>query len=276
VPQRDVTDSLLRREFPLPPVAGGDKESRGTVLIVGGASGVIGAPLLAGVAALRAGAGRLQLAIPSEAVVAVSVAVPEAMVVPIERAGEYLKGADAIVIGPGMPPTAETGRSVTQLLNGLSQHCVLDAGALVALEDQPEAPKRDSVTAAITPHAGEMAALMHVQREDVEGEPVRFASEAARRHGVIAALKGPTTYVAHPKGDVYVHAGGCSGLATSGSGDTLTGIICALLARGASPLAATLWGVRLHALAGTALQQRVGVGFLAREICDEIPKQMPP
>ena len=84
-------------------------------------------------------------------------------------------------------------------------------------------------------------------------------------------LKGETTYVAVSRGECFVHSGGSAGLATSGSGDTLAGIIGALLARGASPSAAALWGVAVHAKAGRNLESRIGVGFLAREICDELP-----
>ncbi|HEX7969228.1 MAG TPA: NAD(P)H-hydrate dehydratase, partial [Stellaceae bacterium] len=91
----------------------------------------------------------------------------------------------------------------------------------------------------------------------------------------IVALKGACTYIATPDGDLYAHDQGCVGLATSGSGDTLGGILAGLLARGAPPLDATLWAVYLHGAAGRAIEQRRGLlGLLARELLDEIPQIM--
>ena len=101
-------------------------------------------------------------------------------------------------------------------------------------------------------------------------------AEAAKRFNAVALVKGRFSFVASPGGDVFRLEGGGVGLATSGSGDTLSGIVGGLCARGADPLAATLWGVWLHAEAGRLLSRRVGrVGFLAREIPDLIPGLLP-
>ncbi len=159
------------------------------------------------------------------------------------------------------------------MLRELSGPCVLDAGAFCALKAMPGIVRKVPPRAIITPHAGEMMAfLMDVSRNDVLRDPDRFAREAADRFGVVAVCKGETTFIAASFEECYVYRGGNAGLATSGSGDTLAGIMGALLARGASPLSAALWGVAAHAQAGDALEQPIGIGFLAREICDELPK----
>jgi ADP-dependent NAD(P)H-hydrate dehydratase len=124
----------------------------------------------------------------------------------------------------------------------------------------------------ITPHAGEMAGLMSMDQSVVEAKPARIASQAASELSAVVALKGAITFVATPDGKTSVCREGNVGLATSGSGDVLAGIIAGLLARGAPAFAATCWGVYLHAVAGDHLSKTIGpLGFLARELLAEIP-----
>ena len=124
----------------------------------------------------------------------------------------------------------------------------------------------------LTPHAGEMAALLDVEKEAIENEPAEFARHAANRFGAVVVLKGAESWIATPEGATYRYAGGNVGLATSGSGDTLAGIVAGLAARGAPPLHAVVWAVYLHGSAGRALAKRVGpLGFLARELLAELP-----
>jgi len=127
--------------------------------------------------------------------------------------------------------------------------------------------------AVITPHAGEMAAVMGMEKEEVEADPLAVARRAAEELGAAVALKGPDTVIAAPDGRAYRYSGGRVGLATSGSGDVLAGLIAGLLARGAEPVAAAACGVWLHGEAGNALARRVGpIGFLARELPAEVPR----
>jgi NAD(P)H-hydrate repair Nnr-like enzyme with NAD(P)H-hydrate dehydratase domain len=106
----------------------------------------------------------------------------------------------------------------------------------------------------------------------VERDPARVARLAADRFGAVVALKGAETWIAEPAGKLYRYTGGSIGLATSGSGDTLAGIVTGLAARGASPVRATLWATYLHGAAGRQLARRVGpLGFLARELLAELP-----
>ena len=289
---RVVTPALLRR-MPLPTLNDDDdKESRGRVLVVGGSMLVPGAILLAGVAALRAGAGKLQLATVRDAAVGLALAVPESLVVslPQTRAGEiagaraaaplgdYASEAGALLVGPGMA----TGAHAEALLAALLAHVgddttlVLDGAGIVALQASRGAARRRLASlggrVVLTPHAGEMASLLDIDKREVEADPATIAVRAAGELGVVVALKGAESWIADPDGALLHYRGGSVGLGTSGSGDTLAGIVAGLAARGASPLVAAAWGVWAHGAAGRRLARRMGVvGFLARELLAEVP-----
>ena len=125
------------------------------------------------------------------------------------------------------------------------------------------------------PLAREMADLLECDAEDVTADPLASVRRAAERYGAVALVKGPCSYIAAPDGQAFRFDGGGVGLATSGSGDVLAGIVGGLCARGADPLTATLWGVWLHGEAGRVLTEKVGrLGFLARELLDQIPRLM--
>ncbi|WP_439596963.1 NAD(P)H-hydrate dehydratase [Falsiroseomonas sp.] len=283
-----VTADLLRG-MPLPRHADGeDKDQRGRVLVVGGSLEVPGGALLAGLAALRAGAGKLQIATSRSVAPALAVAIPEARVLGLRETPDGAIAAeaaaqlaarcgacDAMVIGPGMmDPEAASGLVQGVLEGSAASAFVLDAAALHAL-DACTPLGRHAGRVVLTPHAGEMARLLGVAREAVQADPLEAARQAARRLQVVVAMKGGSTHVVTPQGHAWRCDLGQVGLATSGSGDTLAGLIGGLLARGAPPLAATLWGVFLHAEAGAALASRRGrIGFLARELLAEIPPIM--
>jgi len=289
--QLELTRSALRN-FPLPePDEDSDKDERGRVLAVGGSAQVPGAMLLAGIAALRAGAGKLQLATVSSAAIALGIAVPEALVValPQTRSGE-IAGArggallrrraqevDAILVGPGMAGDRAAHALVGPIVGRMGNEAtlVLDAAAILGLRHDASLLTALNGRAVLTPHAGEMASLLGIDRRDVEADAPSVARVAAGRFGAVVALKGADSWIAEPDDTLYHFNGGSVGLATSGSGDTLAGIIAGLAARGATAMQATLWGVYLHAAAGKALAKRMGkLGFLARELLDEIPKLM--
>jgi ADP-dependent NAD(P)H-hydrate dehydratase len=150
---------------------------------------------------------------------------------------------------------------------------VLDAGALAALRRDPRALMRLKGRAVITPHAGEMAQLLDVGRDEVEADPLAAARRAVEAFGAVVALKGAETVICAPDGSALRYTRGGVGLGTSGSGDVLGGLIAGLLARGAEPMRAAAWGVFLHGEAGNALARRHGaVGFLARELAAEVPR----
>ena len=283
---RLITPALLR-SWQLPSLdEEGGKEARGRVLVVGGSEQIPGAVLLAGLGALRAGAGKLQIATAANVAIAVAVAIPEARVIALKQlaSGELAPGSgsaisdelsrcSALLLGPGMmDPRAAVAMFEHCVKNACASCIVLDAGALQALG--PNKPSRAHAGGVvITPHAGEMAQLRGLDKQQIVREPLRVARLAAAELGVVVALKGALTYVAAPDGTAFHNTAGNIGLGTSGSGDTLSGIIAGLCARGADPLQAAVWGVYLHAKAGDALAARMGaLGFLARELLAEIPR----
>lgn len=274
----EALDSALLRAMPLPRPGDGGKDERGRVLIAGGGPQLPGAVLLAGEAAVRAGAGKLQLAVAASAASALGVAVPEARVIALPEQGDaladdahealtdHLSGCDALLLGPGLMADGEPlARAVLEKIGG--HPLVLDAGALGGL-------RRETASACpvLTPHAGEMARLLDRSREAVEADPLGAARQASERFGAVVAMKGASTHVVAPDGRAALYAGGGPGLGVSGSGDVLAGVIVGLLARGVEPFAATAWGVWLHGEAGRRLAERIGpLGFLARELPREIP-----
>lgn len=269
------------RNWPIPePTEGSGKEGRGRVLVIGGTQTVPGAVRLAGEAALRAGAGKLQVGAPAGAATSLAVAMPEAKVVGIRTNAsgnlmglskaliEDLAEADSVLIGPGMDDSPAAIQLAKKVLASAHGPCVVDAGALEALPKG--ALKRGRVVA--TPHWGEMASLVGVTLEAIAANPAQACADFAVRHRVVLVLKSATTYIGSPDGCLWRHTGGSVGLGTSGSGDVLAGLIAGLLARGASPEQAAVWGVCVHGIAGTQLSRTVGcVGFLARELAPLFP-----
>ncbi|CAE6731065.1 ADP-dependent (S)-NAD(P)H-hydrate dehydratase [Xanthomonas arboricola] len=274
---RMLTAAALRA-MPLP-APGGDKEQRGRVLIVGGSMRVPGAVLLAGEAALRTGAGKLQIATAASVAPGMALAVPEALVLGLaqNRQGEIVRGhraldgamaaCDAAVIGPGMASSATTTAMVRRAAEQAVCTLVLDAGALSRGLRAPIG--RPFV---LTPHAGEMATLAGDDKAAVEAAPGAYALKFAQKLRSVVIVKGADSFIAGPDGVVWMHRGGASGLGTSGSGDVLAGLIAGFAARGCDALTAALWGVFVHAAAGRQLARRIGpVGFLARELGLEVP-----
>jgi hydroxyethylthiazole kinase-like uncharacterized protein yjeF len=283
-----VTAALLRR-LPLPkPGEDASKDERGRVLVVGGSAQVAGAVRLAGEAALRSGAGKLQMATVASSAAALGMAVPESLVValPQTRNGEisgsratallaeHASAVDAMLVGPGMQSTRAAHALLAPLVGRLCGDAtsILDAAAIAALRvDETLLAPLDG-RGVLTPHAGEMASLLGVEKDAVEAAPAELALGAAARFGAVVVLKGATSWIAAPDGSLYRYDGGNVGLATSGSGDTLAGIVAGLAARGAAPVTAVVWGVWLHGSAGRMLARRMGeLGFLARELLAEIP-----
>jgi len=269
-----LTDAVLR-DWPLPAPAGhGDKDDRGRVLVIAGSREMPGAVILAATAALRAGAGKLTIATGASVASLVALATPEARVIPLceTPAGGIATSAadrvqalqcdfDAVLIGPGMLDERAVCEFVRALLPTLGfAKVVLDAAAMgVVRRDRTSReecefaqPGTESSGAApcfvtptlLTPHAGEMAHLTLADKAAILTNPTDAARSAALRWNAVVALKGAITYVAGPDGRVWRHEGGNVGLAISGSGDVLSGLIAGLASRGASPEQAAAWGSR--------------------------------
>ena len=288
------------RQWPLPkPAPDGDKEERGRVLVIGGSREMPGAVILAANAALRAGAGKVTIATGASVAHLVALAIPESRVIALPEtdagglapaAADALRTAaqkvDAAVIGPGMQDEDSVRDFVVAMLPSLGRaKVVLDAYAMGVVRnsqpetDAPASTQRNAVRLTsplvVTPHAGEMAHLTGIDKDEVNDRPGVVAQQAARRWNTVVVLKGASTFIAAANGDMWRHDGANVGLAVSGSGDTLAGIIGGLAARGAALEQASAWGVVLHARAGDALAARFGpLGYFARELAAEVPALM--
>ncbi len=287
MPASSAIDAALLRGWPLPVPAGGDKNARGSIFVVAGAPQMPGAAVLCATATLRAGAGKLQIGTCASVAAHVGTAVLESLVVALDETPsgaiamtnvdtivERANKADTLVIGPGMVDESATADLIAAVAQALDVPAVIDAAALACMRERADALAWLHGRVVLTPHAGEMASMLACERDAVEADPGSHAVEAARRFDAVVALKGETTYIAEPNGALYRNEHGNVGLATSGSGDVLAGIIGGLLARGAAPLVAAAWGVYLHARAGDVLAKRIGFGFLARELSAEVPRLM--
>jgi hydroxyethylthiazole kinase-like uncharacterized protein yjeF len=273
-----VTPELLRG-LPLPEPTG-SKQSRGDVLVVGGARKTPGAVALTGLAALRVGAGRLTLAVAESAAVVLAVTLPEAGVLGLrEGPSGSVRGASAdaladdasaecVVLGPGLDDPDETTELLRRVIPLLGERTVLllDAFALGALGTHPDLAASMAGRLVLTPNGTEAGFLLGRDAEEAAVD----APEIADRFGAVVSMSG---LVAAPGGLLrQVQAGG-PGLGTSGSGDVLAGAIAGLIARGADPDVAATWGTALHSMAGDRLTERVGpLGLLARELIDELPQ----
>lgn len=269
-----VDDGLVR-SWPLPtPGDDADKEARGRVLVVGGSNEVPGGVLLAGTAALRAGAGKLRLATTRSAAIGVAVALPEARVFGLPETaagcvapeaasvvGEIAGSVDAVVVGPGMTSAEGAVELLAAIAARPAPAVVVDAAALYCLGEVVEALRCLAGRVVLTPNRDELAAM---------GDP--DVAELARAAGAVVSVKGATTVTVCPDGRRFEDPAGNAGLATSGSGDVLAGIVGGLLARGAAPDQAAVWANHVHGVAGERLALRIGpVGFLSRELADEVP-----
>lgn len=285
----DVDDACLRG-WPLPqPDGASDKEERGRVLVIAGSREMPGALILAANAALHAGAGKLVVATGASVAILVATALPEARVIAlaetgaggiapgsVERVREFLAHVDAVLIGPGMQDEPAVCDFCAELLDHLSTPVlVLDAAAMGVVMGSTPRVQRFSHSTILTPHAGELAHLTGSDKQKICEQPARAATTAARRWNAIVALKGATTFIAAPDRSLWCHSGGNVGLAISGSGDVLAGLIAGVASRGASAEQAAVWGVALHARAGERLAARSGpLGYLARDLSAEVPALM--
>lgn len=290
-PNPETIDARLLQAYPLPQVAeDSGKEDRGRLLVIAGSRELAGAARLAGIAALRAGAGKLQIGTARSISSPLAVAVPEARVIGYPETEEghiaeagiaplvgWARAAQAVGVGCGMQPGKPLERLLAALLD--CKACcplVLDAAVLDCLPALQAEVCGWAGGTILLPHAGEMARLLGREREEIEADPAAAAREASERFSAVALVKGGTSYIAEPGGRSFRLEGGGVGLATSGSGDVLAGLVGGLCARGADPLTATLWGTWLHAEAGRVLTRRIGrLGFLARELLDEVPRLLP-
>ena len=259
------------REMVMPRPRDSHKGMYGHVLVIGGSLGKAGAAAMAGMAALRSGAGLVTVATAQSVLPTVAGFAAELMTEPLPetdagtislRAREYgrldaiLKGKTVLAIGPGISRHAETAELVRVLMRSSSLPMVLDADGLNAFEGR--ARELTGRPVVITPHPGEMARLAQLSTHHVQENRLRVAREFAARHGIVTVLKGNRTLVAQADGKVWVNPTGNPGMASGGMGDILTGVVAGLLGQTTRSLAAVLAAVYLHGLAGDVACEKSG------------------
>ncbi len=257
----------------------------GRVLLIAGSRGMSGAACLAGVAALRGGAGLVTVAIPEgiQAIVAsyepsyLTAGLPEdengrIKATAQKRLTELLAPQDAVAIGPGLGQSSSLQELVADLYESVTVPLVVDADALNLLARRSFLLKRPSDAAAriMTPHPGEFSRLTGLDIADIQRDRERHAVEFAQRNNVILVLKGHGTIVTDGK-RLSVNQTGNSGLATAGTGDVLTGIIAALLAQQIPAFEAARLGAHVHGIAGdVAAEELSKPGMIASDLLRRI------
>ncbi len=266
---RRATTALLQQ---VPRRAARDsKFTAGVVLVVGGARGTTGAPVLTAMAALRADAGYVTIAVPRECL-----SVVEGLAIePVKRGFDWEDAeevimaeadrADAVAVGPGLGRTNEAHALVTRLLERLELPVVVDADALFGLRPAPRAHPT-----VLTPHAGELGRLLGRDSAWVDSHRLEAAREGAERFDAVVLLKGAGSIVQSPDGGPVVCDAGPPSLATAGTGDVLTGVVAAFLAKGLDPVTAAAAAATAHGLAGAAAPHQAGL--VAGDVVAALPR----
>ena len=287
---RGVTTFLLEASdvaphFPRRPRAA-HKGTYGHLLLVAGSLGKTGAAALAAAAAMRSGSGLVTVATPVSQQPVVASLVLEAMTEPLpetpthtlalkarEVIAELAASRDAVAIGPGIGLDEETQQAVRSLIQELRKPLAADADALTALAGHLEALRAAPSVRCLTPHPGEMARMLGARVDDVQRDRIETAREFATRYRVYVVLKGARSVIGTPDGRVFVNPSGNPGMASGGTGDVLTGMLGAFLARGMEPGAALQSSVYLHGSAGDIATERVGEeALIARDVVAAIPE----
>jgi hydroxyethylthiazole kinase-like uncharacterized protein yjeF len=265
--------------------SGSTKFTSGHVVVVGGSRGLAGAPAMASLAAMRAGAGYVTACVPESLRAVLDVQLMEVMTrgLPDERGAltpeglaealESLQRAGALALGPGLGRDPRSVSFARELAREAKVALVLDADGLNAHAGcLGELDRRDAPTV-LTPHAGELARLLDTDSEQVRRERLAHARAAAEQAGAVVVLKGDDTLVVEPAGRVAISQGRSPALATAGTGDVLTGTIAALLAQDMDAFTAAAAGVYLHAQAGRDAARRQGApeGVIATDVIAMLP-----
>jgi len=254
------------------------KFESGHVLVCGGSPGLTGAPSMACEAAMRAGAGYVTACVPEALMDVVGGRLLEVMSVGLPEEGaadvvlEKARPGGALVVGPGMGRMDHAAELARELAGRAPVALVLDADGLNAHAGRLEALGGRTAPTVLTPHEGELARLLELDGAQVRARRLHHARDAARRSGAIVVLKGDDTLVAEPEGRVAVNPGAAPALATAGTGDVLSGVVAAMLAKGLDPFTAACAAVRLHARAGMLAADRVGPeGVIASDVIAALP-----
>jgi ADP-dependent NAD(P)H-hydrate dehydratase / NAD(P)H-hydrate epimerase len=264
-----------------------NKGNFGHVLVIGGSVGKAGAAAMAGIAALRTGAGLSTVATPKSVLATVAGFHPEVMTEALdetnagtissrvnERMDGLIQGMTVLAVGPGISRNPETSEFVRNLVVKCKTPLVLDADGLNAFEGGASALNGRGCSLVITPHPGEMARLASSTIPAVQRDRINVARTFAREHELIVVLKGHRTLIAQPDGTVWVNTTGNPGMATGGTGDILTGMVSGLIAQNRERVAeAVIAAVHLHGLAGDVARESMGEhSLVATDLVKALPE----
>jgi len=263
------------------------KFAAGSVLVCGGSLGLTGAPSMACESAMRAGAGYVTALIPASLNLVFETRLLEVMSVPLPDANGSLVAAaaqtvlgrvgraDSLVLGPGLGREPEAVEMARNVAAAAELPLLLDADGLNAHAGGLSSLARRRAPTVLTPHAGELARLLDSDSAAIGARRLQSARRAAAESGAIVVLKGDDTLVAEPSGTVGVSRGGAPALATAGTGDVLSGVIGAYLAKGMEPFAAACAGVLVHATAGRVCASEIGAeGVIASDVIAALPRAL--
>jgi ADP-dependent NAD(P)H-hydrate dehydratase / NAD(P)H-hydrate epimerase len=265
------------------------KFAAGSVLVCGGSTGLTGAPSMAAEAAMRAGSGYVTACVPASLNPIFEARLLEVMTVPLPDSDGVIVAAalpqalertgrvQSLVLGPGLGRDPESVSFARQLARAAQVPLLLDADGLNAHAGKLQALAQRTAGTVLTPHAGELARLMDEASATIQAHRLRSARRAAAAAGAIVVLKGDDTIVAEPEGRVGISRGGAPALATAGTGDVLSGVIGAYLAKAMDPFHAACAGVFVHAAAGRLAGHEIGPeGVIARDVIELLPRALQP
>lgn len=265
----------------------GTKFESGAVVVAGGSAGMTGAPALAALGAMRAGAGYVQLAVPAPTEVVFELKLTESMThalpdedgahcpAGVERVRALAERAGAIVLGPGLGRSERAAAFAREVARTVERPLLIDADGLNAHEGRLAELRARPGPTVLTPHAGELARLLGSDSAEIGSHRLACARAAADSSGCVVVLKGDDTIVASPGGPVVVSRGASPGLATAGTGDVLSGIAGAYLSKGLPPFDAAAAAVLAHALAGREAARRCGADHvIAGDVVEALPEAL--
>jgi hydroxyethylthiazole kinase-like uncharacterized protein yjeF len=283
--QRLITPAMLKALL-TDRSAEAHKGHTGHLLVLAGSPGKTGAAAMTAAAAVRAGAGLVTLGIPRSLNPLLETMITEAMTVGLAETPQgsldqsafdvvstLLDGKRCLAVGPGLGTAQSTGHLLGRLIEECPLPMVVDADGLNLIAAQPAMLLKRQAPMVLTPHPGEMARLSGRSTGEIQSDRIGHARAFAEKHQLHLVLKGASTIVAQPDGEVFVNPTGNPGMATGGMGDVLTGLIAGLIAQGMEVGAAARAGVFLHGSAADRLAlKKAPVGYLATEVMDEIPE----
>ncbi len=279
---REDVGGLLppRRDF-------SNKGDYGKVLVIGGSTGLTGAPVMSSLAAMSSGAGMVTAAVPESLNQIFENKLTEVMTLPLPDdgggnfSGRAVQGAarfiaagmDVVALGPGIGRDGRTVEFIRKLAPCIEVPVVLDADGLNAFAGEARALSSFGGPLVLTPHPGEMARILDVPPADVVAAPLEAARRLASQSGAVVLLKGPPTVVCGDGQPAVISPTGCSAMAKAGSGDVLTGTLAALIAQGMEPFEAAYCGAYIHGLAGELAAEAFGeYGLMATGLSDALPE----